>query len=97
MTIVCPSASDRRFCTMRAMTSVPPPGGYGTMKRTGFAGQPCAHARAAAASARTRTIAFLIEHPLRFADGQQLEFRRQRVLDRAMLGLAPGQDAACCL
>jgi hypothetical protein len=39
---------------MRAMTSVPPPGGYGTMKVTGLVGQ--AQALAEAASARTAKI-----------------------------------------
>ena len=45
---------------MRAMTSVPPPGGYGTMKRTGFAGQSCADAAIAAHRPSTRTIVFFI-------------------------------------
>src|SRR5450755_1885839 len=49
MMIGWPSAFWNRSWTMRAITSVPPPGGYGTMKRTGFSGQPWA----AAASANT--------------------------------------------
>jgi len=37
---------------MRAMTSVPPPGGYGTTKRTGLAGRSCAHTGAMASKRR---------------------------------------------
>ena len=37
---------------MRAMTSVPPPGGYGTMKRTGLVGHSCAPAAIAAQQTR---------------------------------------------
>src|ERR1700694_508225 len=99
MTIVCPSASDRRFCTMRAMTSVPPPGGYGTMKRTGFAGQSCAHAGIAASRPSARTIPFLTaassEPFLVFlAGGQQFESRSQRGLNAAMFRLDFANDLA---
>src|SRR3982074_958617 len=47
-----PSCLESGSCNMRAMTSVPPPGGYGTMKVMGLAGH-CAEAGdAASASAR---------------------------------------------
>src|SRR5262245_59906876 len=44
MRIGCPRACDNLGCTMRAITSVPPPGGYGTTKRTGLTGSSCATA-----------------------------------------------------
>src|SRR5712692_3348304 len=98
MTIVCPSASDRRFCTMRAMTSVPPPGGYGTMKRTGFAGQSCAHVGIAASRPSRKTIPFLIAASalqfLRLVGGQQFEFRSQCGLNTAIFRLDFGKDLA---
>src|SRR5688572_55248 len=53
MMTCCPKVSPRRLCTMRAITSVPPPGGYGTMKRTGLVGQSCASAGSAASRPRT--------------------------------------------
>src|SRR5256886_8466467 len=97
MTIVCPSASDRRFCTMRAMTSVPPPGGYGTMKRTGFAGQSCAHAGIAASRPSTRTIPFFIAASsvgfLRLA-GRQFQFCSQCGLHTAIFRLDFGKQLA---
>ena len=40
--------------TVRAEMSVPPPGGKGTTKVTGFAGYVCAHAAVAATSARQK-------------------------------------------
>src|SRR5512134_3170159 len=37
-----PSAAESLSPSARAVTSVEPPGGYGTMSRTGLDGQPCA-------------------------------------------------------
>ncbi|CFW03382.1 Uncharacterised protein [Bordetella pertussis] len=34
----CPSSACSRWATARATTSVPPPGGYGTIRCTGRAG-----------------------------------------------------------
>jgi hypothetical protein len=38
MTTVCPSRSPSFWPTTRAMTSLPPPGGNGTMSRIGLLG-----------------------------------------------------------
>jgi hypothetical protein len=43
-TNACPSALPSLSATARAATSVEPPGGYGTMKRTDLAGHPWAWA-----------------------------------------------------
>src|SRR5687767_4168726 len=91
MTTDWPSASARRLCTMRAMTSVPPPGGYGTMKRTGFAGQSSARAARAAHMPSTRIRSFFI---LNLARCQVFGLGRERFLHAAVLGLDLGVDAA---
>src|SRR5215471_15386778 len=54
-----PSALESLSATGRADTSLAPPGGNGTIQRTGFVGQVCAHtgpASAASASATRRRI-----------------------------------------
>src|SRR6202171_3821766 len=52
MMIGWPSCLESGSCSMRAITSVPPPGGYGTMKVTDLVGH-CAEAcEAASASAK---------------------------------------------
>src|SRR3954469_19541678 len=79
---------------MRAITSVPPPGGYGTMKRTGFAGHSCADDASAHRRPSSKPMVFFMaSFLLNVARGQRLNFGRQRGLYRAMLGLNLG-DAA---
>src|SRR3990172_10502140 len=52
-TTCCPSPSPSFGATERAITSVPPPGGNGTMKRIGFDGHVCDCAGAAAKTAQS--------------------------------------------
>src|SRR5258706_13747123 len=42
MTTGCPSLATSLGCIVRAMRSAPPPGAYGTMKRSGFVAKLCA-------------------------------------------------------
>ena len=58
-----PSAVDRRWAMKRPMTSAPPPGANGTMIVMGFAGQACAKAVAATATASASA-------PLRHSGGR---------------------------
>src|SRR5439155_1839590 len=68
MTIVCPRPSESLGCMMRAVMSRVPPGGNGTMNRTGLAGYSCASAcdpmpiaqPAIRASPRSRTSAAIM-------------------------------------
>src|SRR4029079_14995943 len=84
MTMGWPSPSLRRCWRMRAMTSVPPPGGYGTKKRTGFDGQSCAPATAdasASPSSALRIVLVFCQQPCRLL--QRVAAERVAKLARA--------------
>src|SRR5437763_952789 len=79
---------------MRATTSVPPPGGYGTIKRTGFMGQSSAPAATAMSSPASKTNTFVISSPLSAARSAQLEFRPESGMDTGVLRLRLSEDVA---
>src|SRR2546421_8542442 len=82
-------------CTMRAIRSVVPPGGNGTITRTGFDGYACASARQGnsriAASRRLRFV--LISEPL--DPGTKFELPRPRAAVLAVhVKVVPGDLVA---
>src|SRR6185503_15540946 len=94
ITTVWPQICDSFSPTRRAEMSVAPPGGNGTMKRTGFCGQDCAWAPAASSAPSMNAMIFFMGVLLRGILQRQPDGKGERTRGRgeALLPVAPRQE-----